>query len=58
MITEIYYWPNNTWCYKDELYCIDGMSDDYTLLDVGDKTWEEIDRVVTELNGGVYEPLR
>lgn len=57
MSTKIYYWPNNVWCYEDELHLMSHLLDDYILLDVGDKTWEEIDQAVTELNGGVYEPL-
>lgn len=36
MITDshqiIYYWPNNTWCYEDELREMTHMSDDYATM--------------------------
>lgn len=32
--TDVYYWPDNTWCHKDELSEYSFMSDDYAVLHV------------------------
>jgi len=29
MRQTVYYWPDDTWCYKDELRFMTHMSDDY-----------------------------
>jgi len=50
MSTEVYYWPDNTWCYEDELHLMSHKSDDCAVVEIDDESWEEIDALVQHLN--------
>lgn len=51
MSTEVYYWPDNSWCYEDELSMMSHKSDDCAVVEINDESYEEIDAMVIYLNG-------
>lgn len=52
MSTEVYYWPDDDWCYGDELHQMAHKSDDYSMIEIAGESWEEIDMIVRAKNGG------
>lgn len=36
---DVFLWPEGTWCYRNELWEMDHMSDDYLILRVDSSAW-------------------
>lgn len=40
-LEDILLWPCGTWCYREELYQMNHMSDDYETLYIGSEAYEQ-----------------
>jgi hypothetical protein len=40
-LEDIMVWPNEVWCYREELESITHMSDDYEVLVAGSPEWQK-----------------
>ena len=38
---DIFLWPDNTWCYRDEFWEMSHMSDDYEILVFGSFEYDD-----------------
>ena len=46
---HVHFWPCGTWCYAEDLWEYDYMSDDYTIIELSDTTTsKEIDDIVVK----------